>query len=309
MRSKTLLKKVKISDIAKFLNLEFHGSNFYIHAVSSLDNIKDNSLVFSKKVSINSYNYKALILVPIDFSYNLNSIYSVIKVNNPRLSFAKIVNKFFLKKNKQEIHTTTIIGNNCNIDSTVSIGPNCTIGDNVKIGKNTIINSNVVLSDNTILGDYCYIKSGSIIGEDGFGFDFEEDGTPIRIPHIGNVTIGNNVEVGSNSVIARGTLNNTTIENNVKIDDQVFIAHNCKIGDSTIVIAFAEISGSVTIGKNCWIGPNSSIIQKVNIGDGVTIGIGAIVTKNIDNKKKVMGLDALDLRNLLKLKKRIAFGK
>jgi len=303
------MKTIKISDIAEFLNVEYYGENFDISEASSLNNIKNNSLAFSKNKIIDTIYYKALILVPMDFNNHLDSVYSVIKVNNPRLSFAKVVNEFFIKKHKQEIHTTTIIGNNCKIDSTVSIGSNCTIGDNVKIGKNTIINNNVVLSDNTILGDNCYIKSGSIIGEDGFGFDFEEDGTPIRIPHIGNVTIGNDVEVGSNSVIARGTLNNTIIENNVKIDDQVFIAHNCKIDSNTVIIAFAEISGSVTIGKNCWIGPNCSIIQKVIIGDNVTVGIGAIVTKNIDSNRKVMGLDALGLKSLLKLKKRISYGK
>ncbi len=303
------MKTIKISEIAEFLDVDFYGDNLNINEVSSLDNIKDNRLAFSKNKTIEINYYKALILVPIDFNYDKNSLYSVIKVNNPRLSFAKIVNNFFIKNKKQEIHITTIIGNNCNIDSTVSIGSNCTIGDNVKIGKNTIINNNVVLSNNTILGDNCYIKSGSIIGEDGFGFDFEEDGTPIRIPHIGNVTIGNDVEVGSNSVIVRGTLNNTIIENNVKIDDQVFIAHNCKIGSNSVIIAFAEISGSVTIGKNCWIGPNCSIIQKVTIGDNVTIGIGAVVVYSIESNKKVMGFDALDLRSLLKLKKRIEFGK
>ncbi len=303
------MKIIKISDIAEFLDAEFYGKNFNICEVSSLDNLKDNRLAFSKNKIIDTICYKALILVPINFNYNLDSDYSVIKVSNPRLSFAKVVNEFFIKKNKQEIHTTAIIGNNCKIDSTVAIGSNCTIGDNVKIGKNTIINNNVVLFENTILGDNCYIKSGSIIGEDGFGFDFEEDGTPIRIPHIGNVTIGNDVEIGSNSVIARGTLNNTIIENNVKIDDQVFIAHNCRIGSNTVIIAFAEISGSVIIGKNCWIGPNCSIIQKINIGDNVMIGIGAVVTHDIPSKKKVMGLDALELRSLLKLKKRIEFGK
>lgn len=302
-------KIIKISDIAKFLKVPFKGKDYAISKVSSLNNIDNNTLVFSKNKIINTINCQSLIIVSNDFDYKQNSVYSVIKVNNPRLAFAKVVNNFFIKKSKEGIHETVIIGSYCTIDRSVTIGSNCTIGENVKIGKNTIINSNVVLSDNTIVGDNCYIKSGSIIGEDGFGFDFEEDGTPIRIPHIGNVTIGSNVEIGANTVIVRGTLDNTIIENNVKIDDQVFIAHNCFIGKNTVVIACAEISGSVTIGQNCWLAPNSTIIQKVKIGDNVTIGIGAVVTKNIENNKKIMGLESLNLRSLLKIKKRISYGE
>ena len=300
---------VKVLDIASFLSENFYGENLYIDNVTSLDNISANSLVFSKNKIISNTNIKALVLVPIDFEYQEDSIFTIIKVKNPRLAFAKIVNKFFLKKTTNRIDKTAIIGNDCIVDSSVSIGAFCKIGNNVLIGKNTIIKNNVVIEDNTTIGDNCYIKSGSILGEDGFGFEFEEDGTPIRIPHIGSLKIGNNVEVGSNTVIARGTLNNTIIENNVKIDDQVFIAHNCLISEKTVVIAFAEISGSVIVGKNCWIGPNCSIIQKVVIGDNVTVGIGAIVTNDIASDKKVMGLNALGLRSLLKLKKRISYGK
>ena len=300
---------IETSEIAKFLDTEYYGVNFTISNVTSLDNLKDFNLSFSNNKILDVVYKKILLLVPIEFEYNLDSSYTVIKVNNPRLSFAKVVNKFFIKKNKQEIHSSSIIGENSQIDISVSIGANCTIGNNVKIGKNTIINNNVVLFDNTVIGNNCYIKSGSIIGEDGFGFDFEEDGTPIRIPHIGKVSIGNDVEIGSNSVIVRGTLNDTIIENDVKIDDQVFIAHNCKIGTKTIIIAFAQISGSVTIGKKCWIGPNCSIIQKVKIGDNTTIGIGAIITKDIESNKKIMGLESLELRPLLKVKKRIEYGK
>lgn len=303
------MRKIKISEIAKFLQRDYYGEDYVINNVKSLANIGDNALVFSKNKKVEVLYFKSLILVPLDFDYGLDSIFSVIKVKNPRLTFAKVVNEFFIKKNKKEIHVTTIIGNNCNIESSVSIGANCFIGDNVVIGKDTIINNNTVLHDNTIVGDNCYIKSGVIIGEDGFGFDFEENGIPVRIPHIGNVIIGNNVEIGSGTVIAKATLESTIIEDGVKIDDQVFIAHNCKIGKRTLVIACAELSGSVTIGENCWIAPNCSIMQKVNIGDNVTIGIGSIITKDIESNKKIMGLESLELRSLIKVKKRIEYGK
>jgi UDP-3-O-[3-hydroxymyristoyl] glucosamine N-acyltransferase len=303
------MNNVPVSKIADFLEANFLGIDYEIKTVKSLGSIEDYSIVFSKNKNIDNYSSRALILVPLDFEYCSDAVYSIIKVKNPRLVFAKVVNAFFIDKTKSEIHKTALIGDGCNIDSSVSIGPNCVVGNNVIIGKNTVFKNNIVIYDNTTIGNNCYIKSGAVIGEDGFGFDFEDDGQPIRIPHLGRVSIGDNVEIGSNTVIVRGTLDSTVIENNVKIDDMVFMAHNCHIRENTVIIAFAEISGSVSIGKNCWIGPNCSIIQKVCIGDNVTVGIGSVITSDIENNKKIMGLEGLDLRNLLKVKKRIEYGK
>ena len=224
-------------------------------------------------------------------------------------SFAKAVNRFFSKKTINGIHSSAIIGAGCRIDTSASIGAYCVIGDNVEIGPGTILNNNIIIHDRTIVGKNCYIKSGCVIGEDGFGFDFEEDRTPVRIPHIGNVKIGDYVEIGAKCTIARATLGTTIIGDNVKIDDQVHIAHNCQIGEKTIITACAEISGSVKVGKSCWIGPNCSIIQKVNIDDSVTIGIGAVVASSVEKGKKVMGLEGLELRKLVKVRKNIEYGK
>lgn len=303
------MNKVSVKEISEFLNCEYYGDNIELNKACSLDNIEDYSLSFSKKSNRILLSNRSLILVPLDFEYLEDYNFAVIKVENPRLVFAKVVNKFFIKNKFIGISSTSKIGNNCVINGNVSVGENCVIGDNVVIEEGTIINHNVVIADNIKIGKNCYIKSGAILGEDGFGFDFEKDGTPIRIPHIGSIEIGNNVEIGCNTVIARGTLNNTKIEDNVKIDDQVFIAHNCKIGKNTVIISFAQISGSVVIGENCWIGPNSSIIQKLKIGNNVTIGIGSVITEDVLDNKKIMGLEGLDLRNLIKLKKRIEYGK
>jgi len=298
---------VRASKIAKFINLNLIGDDLIIDSVCPLNLTKANCITFSKK---NNFKLSAncLVIVPIDFNEK-DCNFSYIKAKNPRLSFAKIVNNFFMKDIINCVDKSAKIGNNCSIDKTASIGANTIIGDNVKIGKNTIINSNIVICDNTYIGDNCYIKSGSVIGEDGFGFDFEENGTPVRIPHIGNVIVGNSVEIGAKNTIARATLGSTVIKDNVKTDDQVHIAHNCYIDKNTIITACVEISGSVEIGKNCWLGPNSSVIQKIKLGNNVTIGIGTIVTKDIEKNNKIMGFEGLDLRSLLKLKKRIEYGK
>ena len=301
---------VKVSEIANYLQKKYIGKDILIKKPASLDNIVKNSIVFlNKRKQKTIPSTEALVLIPKGLDIN-GSKSTFIEVDNPRLSFAKIVNKYFLVgQRKKGIHKTCVLGKKCRIDKSVSIGANCVIGSGVVIGANTIINNNVVISDNVIVGNNCYIKSGAIIGEDGFGFELEKDGSPVRIPHIGNVVIASNVEIGSNSIIVRGTLNSTIIESGVKIDDHVFIAHNCHVSNDTIITACAEISGSVNIGKNCWIGPNSSIIQKVNIGDSSTIGIGALITKDVEKNTKYMGLNSIDLKSLVLLKRRIKYGK
>ncbi|MEB8430943.1 UDP-3-O-(3-hydroxymyristoyl)glucosamine N-acyltransferase [Cocleimonas sp. KMM 6892] len=300
--------KTDVNILASFLKTKFIGLNYPVKYATSVSNLKNNCISFtSTRFLKNTHAKEFLILAPLDFTLLEDSNYSVIKVANPRLAFAKILTEFFTEKPMRRVHPSTIIGINTFIHETVTIGCNCHIGDNVKIGKDTVINHNVVINDNTQIGKNCYIKSGTTIGEDGFGFAFEENGTPIRIPHLGKVIIGNDVEIGAKNTIARGTLDDTVIDDRVKTDDQVHIAHNCWIGENTIITACSEISGSVTIGKNCWIGPNTTFMQKINIGDNSTIGIGALVLKNVKSDKKVMGLEAIELKKLIKFKKRIQY--
>lgn len=298
---------VKASQIADFLSRELIGKDISIYKASALNALEPHSIVFSKSKSF-TVKEPCLVLVPFDFK-NKESIFSYIKVENPRLAFAKVVQNFFVDKAIYDIDSTSTIGDYCHISEEVKISKYCIIGNNVSIGRGTVINNHVVIGDNTIIGEHSYIKSGSVIGEDGFGFDFEDNGRPIRIPHLGKVVLGNNVEIGANNTIARATLGTTLLEDYVKTDDQVHIAHNCHIGENTLITACAEVSGSVYIGKNCWIAPNVSIIQKVKIGNNVTIGLGAVVTKEIGDNKKIMGLESLDLKSLIRLKKRVKYGE
>jgi UDP-3-O-[3-hydroxymyristoyl] glucosamine N-acyltransferase len=297
---------VTAAEIARFLNAELEGDNIAVLTVSSLGNVKDNSVTFFNSTNLDLHNL-VLVLVPMSFSWNGLKEYSVIRVKDPRLAFAKVTREFFIQTPIYSIHETATVGQNCNVNQKVVIGANCCIGSQVSIGKGTVINHGVIINDGTIIGENCYIKSGAIIGEDGFGFAMEDDGTPVRIPHVGLVVIGNNVEIGSKNTIARGTIDNTIIEDNVKIDDQVHIAHNCRIGRNTIITACSEISGSVQVGEACWIGPNSCIKQKITIGDNVTIGIGAIIVDDVPSNKKMMGFESLDLRSLLRFKKNVNF--
>lgn len=302
-------KPIKATKIAKFLNARLIGDDIALTGVCSLLDLRDGCLSFVKKnKSIENPETRACLIVSRNKNIDKKSRNSYIKVANPRLAFAKATEQFFAKKRKISIAQSVKIGQGVKIAESVAIGENCIIGHNVSIGENTIINHNVVIAENTVIGKNCFIKSGSIIGEDGFGFDFEKDGTPIRIPHLGRVLIHDNVEVGAQTTIARGTIHDTVIHENVKIDDHVFIAHNCEIGKNTMITAFAQISGSVIIGKNCWLAPNCSIIQKIKIGDNVKIGIGAVVTSDIGDNITIMCLESLPIFKLSRFKKRIKYG-
>lgn len=299
-----MLDKIKVKDIANFLNCKYTGNDFIIDNICAISKIKDKSISFVNK---NSYKFnqsvEALIIAIEGYEVEENSKCSFIFSKNPRLDFVKIANKFFTNKNQGKISDTAKIGLGCKIAENVTIGEYTVIKDNVTIGSGTIINNHVVIESNTIIGDNCYIKSGAIIGEDGFGFERDEQGIPLRFPHIGNVYIGNNVEIGAKTTIARGTLDSTIIKDDVKIDDQVFIAHNVLIDENTMIISCSEISGSTKIGKNCWIGPNCTIKDGLTIGNNVFLGISCSISKDIESNAKLGTISDLKLRDIVKINK------
>lgn len=307
-------KKAKASEIAKFLNSRLIGDDIEITGICSVDRLEDKKITFIKKLSflkknktLENLNAKALLLINENRKIDSGSSNSYIKVPDPRLAFARVIDRFFSEKKKAGISPSAKIGNSVTIGEGATIGENCIIEDNTAIGKNVIMGHNVVIAKNTVIGRNCCIKSGAIIGEDGFGFPIGEDKIPIRMQHLGNVVIRNNVEIGSLSTINRGTINSTIIHDNVKINDQVHVAHNCIIGKNTVITGMVNISGAAKIGENCWLGPNCSIINKVKIGNNVKIGMGAVITKDIKDNETVMGLESLPLKSLLKLKKRIGY--
>ena len=117
------------------------------------------------------------------------------------------------------------------------------------------------------------------------------------------MVIGDRVEIGAKCTVARGAIDDTIVSNDVKIDDQVHVAHNCFIGDKTIITACAELSGGVKVGKSCWLGPNSSIIEKVKLGDNAFVGIGVVVDRDLGEKSTVKAASGMSLRQAVKLRK------
>jgi acyl-[acyl carrier protein]--UDP-N-acetylglucosamine O-acyltransferase len=181
------------------------------------------------------------------------------------------------------------------IHPTVQIAPGAYIGKGVTIGAHTKVYPNAVIQDGAIIGERCVIKSCAVIGEEGFGFERDVDGTPLRILHIGRVVIGNDVEIGSLTTVCRGTLHETRIHDHVKIDDHVHIGHNAILGRGAIIAACAEIGAGVELERNSWVGPNVSTIERVVIGEGAVVGIGANVIRSVTPFSVVAGNPAKPL--------------
>lgn len=307
--------KIKSSSIIKKFNYvnSCLNSDVEINGISTLNDIKENTIVFIKKYNdaliekINSFNNLFIILKEeykekIEYKNN-----SYIFVENPRYEYARIV-EFIISEEEEENNKFTEINGSyiaegvC-IDSSVKVEPGVLIGANVTIGRGTKIFSGAKIKGNVKIGENCIIRENSVIGGYGFGFDKDYEGNNFRIPHIGGVVIGNNVEIGAVTTVCSGTINPTIIEDFVKIDDHVHIAHNVVIGENSIITACAEISGSCKIGRNSWLAPNTAIINGVNIGENVTIGMGAVVIKSVEDNEIMVGAPAETLDEAKKFKR------
>jgi UDP-3-O-[3-hydroxymyristoyl] glucosamine N-acyltransferase len=178
------------------------------------------------------------------------------------------------------ISANAVIAANVSLGDDVVIGAGCYVGENVSLGKDCKLHSNVTLYHGVVLGKNVKIHSGSVVGADGFGFAFDGSKS-VKIHQLGGVKIGDDVEIGAGSTIDRGALEDTEIGNGVKIDNQVQIGHNCKIGEHTIICGCAGIAGSVTIGKYCIMGGGSGVVGHIAIADKVQVSAMSLVSQSI----------------------------
>jgi UDP-3-O-[3-hydroxymyristoyl] glucosamine N-acyltransferase len=299
-------KNILASEIALFLEKELHGPEILVQKLKSINNFEKNSMSFLiKDCDVKVFSILGLLIIKdgLDLPKKIKSSYIISE--NPRLEFAKVIDKFFDDRTPSDLRNNSYISDSSRLADDVIIGSNCFIGENVEIGPGSTLNHNIVIADNTIIGKDCYIKSGTVIGEDGFGFDFDENRTPFRIPHIGRVVIFDGVEIGANNTVVRATLGETVIGKNTKTDDHVHIAHNCVIEKNCIITACAELSGSVTLGQDVWVGPNASIMNNIKIGDYAMIGLGSVVTQSVSNFSLVAGSPAKSIGWLSKSRKKL----
>ena len=290
-----------------------------INTLSKIEEGKKGSLTFLANPKYTEFIYStdaSATIVANDFEPTEKITTTLIKVKDPYSSFTSILELFHDNKSKRtgisdksDIHKSSIISKGSYIGSYTTIGKNSIIGndciidsqvfigDNVKIGNSCKIYPGTKILNDTTIGNSCIIHSSCSIGSDGFGFAPNDDGTYKKIPQTGNVVIGNNVEIGSNSTIDRATIGSTIINDGVKLDNQIQIAHNVEIGENTAIAAQSGIAGSTKIGKNCMIGGQVGIIGHLKIGDNVKIQAQAGVTSDVESNARITGTPAISYMN------------
>jgi UDP-3-O-[3-hydroxymyristoyl] glucosamine N-acyltransferase len=179
-----------------------------------------------------------------------------------------------------EVGPHAVVGGNAAIGGRSVIGAGCFIGAGATIGADTRLHAGVTVYHDCVIGDRVIMHSGVVIGADGFGIAMDEERW-VKVPQIGRVVIGNDVEIGANTTVDRGAIDDTVIEEGVKLDNQIQIAHNCVIGAHTVIAGCTGISGSVTVGKHCMIGGGVGLVGHISICDHVTISGFSLITKSI----------------------------
>ena len=297
--------KVSVKKIAKFLKTSYTGQDFEITSLSSLNNIKKNSVLFYSYIINSKFKLKDNVIYDLKKLEKFKNIVLITtdeikkKINvpiissvNPRLDFQRVAMEFFTEDEfKSSIHKTAIIEKNSNIGKDVYIGPHCYIGNNVKIGDKTKIFANVCIYGKTEIGSNSIVLSNTTIGSEGFSFSFTGDAF-FHFPSLGSIVIGKNVWIGSNCTVEKSQIDQTIIEDHVKIDDLVHVGHNSTIKKSTQIAAGAVISGRVKIGKGCWVAPNSVIDNGCEIGDDSIVGTSSLVRSNFPKNSTIVGSPA-----------------
>lgn len=301
---------INITNVIDFLNNSnikhrYVGpSDFMFSQFCPLNKLKNNSITWIRNIEnlkfdeINSFDDIVLVA---DINTDITSAtFPVIYVDNPHRTFFRIVSYFFSDLDpeiKEPSIAATAVIETKDLGHDLFVGHHTYIGKEVKIGNHVQILNNVTIQGKVVIGDYTTIESGTTIGACGFGHYWDENDNPIDVPHFGGVIIGSHVKIGANNTISRGCLADTVIEDYVKTDNLVHIAHNDYIKYGAMLTACVEISGSTVIGKNAWLAPGTSIREGIEIGDDVYTGIGTAITKSQPSGKVVVGVPGRVLRD------------
>ena len=282
-------------ELSKLINAKLIGDgNAIVDNLSTIQNSNKTSLTFlsNKKYSkyIKTSEAKAFIVHQDFVEEDDRKNYLVSE--DPYLSYAmasKLFSPFYNDLNNNGIHSTAIVSSDAKIGNNVFIGANVYIGPNCVIGDNSSIQPNVSLVCNVKLGSNCNIFPGTVLGCDGFGYAPTKNGY-VKIEQLGNLIIGDNVEIGAGCTIDRGALDDTIIHDGVKLDNQIHIAHNVDLGKNSAIAACCAIAGSTVIGENFRMGGLSGVLGHLTITDNVSVGAHTLITKNISEGGEYIGI-------------------
>lgn len=296
---------IQIKEVLDFLetrkeSFEWIGKeDLIIQGFCSLSSIKDFCITWAKSFEkldgiLNEGLDLAVIVCEKPKKDNL-AYGNYIFCKEPKRVFFSILSHFFVKERERKIEQDSVVLSD-KIGKNVSIGHGCYINSDVEIEDDVIIGNHVSIECPALIGSSSIINSGTIIGTDGFGY-YKEKGCYRKVPHFGGVIIGSHVEIGANTCIDRGTLDNTIIEDGVKIDNLCHIAHNVRIGKNSLIIACSLLGGSSTIEEDGYVAPGAVIKNQAVVHRNSVVGMGAVVTQDIPEGKVAAGVPARIIRD------------
>lgn len=295
------VKSFRLSELADAIGGEVEGDpNTEILGISSLSAATQQEITFITRESFIP-ELRATDAAAVICNDKLSEHFKGPKIigENPHLLYAKCTELFKSRPSSQAgiakltfIDETASVASSAVIENFVSISKNAVIeenvvlmpgvfiGHNVVVKSGTVIHSNASVYDSVEIGHDCIIHSGVVLGSDGLGFA-KDNGAWVKIQHLGGVVIGNNVELGSNTTIDRGSVGDTILDDNVKIDNLVHLAHNVHIGSGTAIAANSAVAGSTKVGKNCTLAGCTALVDNIELVDEVHITAKSLITKSI----------------------------
>ncbi len=311
--------------IAEYLNGRVEGdNNVMLREMSKIEEGKPGSLSFLSNPKYTNFIYTtgaSAVLVDEDFVAEKPISVTLIRVKSAYQALAMLLAMVDgMKPKKVGVHPRAVVADDVEMGEDVYIGagvvvgdgvklgngvkiyPNVCLGDGVVIGEQSVVYANVSIYDSTVVGKRCIIHSGAVIGSDGFGFAPNAEGKYMKIPQIGNVILGDDVEIGANTTIDRATMGSTVISRGVKIDNLVQIAHNVEIGEDTVLAGQTGIAGSTKVGQKCIFAGQVGVAGHVTIAEGSIFGAKTGVPSSIKEANKMwQGYPAMPVVGFRKL--------
>lgn len=293
--------------IADFIGGRVEGNeNATVSTFAKIEEGKEGSITFLSNPKYTPYIYEtkaSIVLINEDVQLEKPVSATLIRVKNAYECVAKLLQMYAASLPKKTgIHPLAFVSESAQIGKDVYIGPFTFVGEGVKIGDGSIINPNVTIYDGCQIGKNVTIHAGSVIGADGFGFAPNTEGYE-KIPQLGIVIIEDNVEIGANTCVDRSTMGQTVIHKGVKLDNLIQVAHNCEIGENTVMSAQVGMAGSTKIGAWCMVGGQAGFAGHIHVADKTMVGAQCGVINNTKgNGENLIGSPAMDPKDFFKAK-------
>ena len=291
---------LRAGSLVDSLGGELHGdAQRLIEGLAPLESAQDQHLSFLSHPKYQSQlaaSKAGCVIVSPQFKALALTRGDCIVTDNPYLYFARVTQlwkKALSKVPASLIHPSAVIDPRAHVHPTASVGPLCVVESGSSIGAHTVLKSRITLSENCSIGERCLVHSGVVIGADGFGFAAHL-GAWEKIEHLGAVRIGNDVEIGANTCIDRGALQDTVIGDGVKLDNLIQIGHNVQVGAHTAMAGCAGVAGSAHIGAHCTVGGGAVVLGHLTLADGVNISAATVVTRSIHKPGHYTGMFPID---------------